>query len=252
MATSPADCDIGGEVVFDCSKAKRLFGWEPEHPWREAEDAEVTGTRVPVAGTGKRGEAKEGKTRKRESVRPVRRLGIGGFGTSTVGCLRRVHIGADPRTVVVGRGGDIGCLVSIDRFVVAGHAGRRFSLGLLVPVTAFDRERRRSVGVHELVGHGVVRAGPRVLDDAGVVVDREVDQISETRRLGLGTVVDRLGESDRGDPLRELGAVVPVRGTTRSAGVSARSTSRRAYASPLAPASPAKNSTGPPVERRGP
>lgn len=40
----PADCDIeGDEVVFDCSKAKRLFGWEPEHPWREAEDAEVTG-----------------------------------------------------------------------------------------------------------------------------------------------------------------------------------------------------------------
>ncbi|MGQ3328874.1 NAD-dependent epimerase/dehydratase family protein [Halorubrum sp. FL23] len=40
----PADCDIeGDEAAFDCSKAKRLLGWEPEHSWREAEDAAVAG-----------------------------------------------------------------------------------------------------------------------------------------------------------------------------------------------------------------
>jgi len=121
---------------------------------------------------------------------------------------------APTHTVVVGRGGDIGCRQyrSLRR-----RRPRRpsFSLGLLVPVTAFDRERRRSVGVHELVGHGVVRAGPRVLDDAGVVVvDREVDQISETRRLGLGRLWTDSGEPNRGDPLRELGSGRPgTRGT---------------------------------------
>ncbi|ELZ37874.1 NAD-dependent epimerase/dehydratase [Halorubrum saccharovorum DSM 1137] len=40
----PADCDIeGDESVFDCSKAKRLLGWEPTHSWREAEDADAAG-----------------------------------------------------------------------------------------------------------------------------------------------------------------------------------------------------------------
>ena len=32
----PPDYDLDGdESVFDCSKAKRLLGWEPEHSWRE-------------------------------------------------------------------------------------------------------------------------------------------------------------------------------------------------------------------------
>ncbi|MYL16844.1 SDR family NAD(P)-dependent oxidoreductase [Halorubrum terrestre] len=32
----PADCDLDGdESVFDCSKAKRLLGWEPAHSWRD-------------------------------------------------------------------------------------------------------------------------------------------------------------------------------------------------------------------------
>jgi nucleoside-diphosphate-sugar epimerase len=40
----PDDCDLeGDESVFDCSKAERLLGWEPEHSWREAEDAAVAG-----------------------------------------------------------------------------------------------------------------------------------------------------------------------------------------------------------------
>ncbi|WP_200530323.1 NAD(P)-dependent oxidoreductase [Halorubrum sp. LN27] len=40
----PDDCDLAGdESVFDCSKAKRLLGWEPAHSWREAEDADITG-----------------------------------------------------------------------------------------------------------------------------------------------------------------------------------------------------------------
>ncbi|RLM60143.1 NAD(P)-dependent oxidoreductase, partial [Halorubrum sp. Atlit-26R] len=34
----PADCDLDGdESVFDCSKAERLLGWEPEHSWRDEE-----------------------------------------------------------------------------------------------------------------------------------------------------------------------------------------------------------------------
>ena len=32
----PADCDLDGdESAFDCSKAERLLGWEPEHSWRD-------------------------------------------------------------------------------------------------------------------------------------------------------------------------------------------------------------------------
>ncbi|TKX44144.1 MULTISPECIES: NAD(P)-dependent oxidoreductase [unclassified Halorubrum] len=34
----PADCDLDGdESVFDCTKAERLLGWEPEHSWRDDE-----------------------------------------------------------------------------------------------------------------------------------------------------------------------------------------------------------------------
>ncbi|MDB2259494.1 NAD(P)-dependent oxidoreductase [Halorubrum ezzemoulense] len=32
----PAECDLDGdESIFDCSKAKRLLGWEPDHSWRD-------------------------------------------------------------------------------------------------------------------------------------------------------------------------------------------------------------------------
>ncbi|QAU12843.1 NAD(P)-dependent oxidoreductase [Halorubrum sp. BOL3-1] len=40
----PAECDLDGdESVFDCSKAERLLGWEPDHSWRDAHDGESDG-----------------------------------------------------------------------------------------------------------------------------------------------------------------------------------------------------------------
>jgi nucleoside-diphosphate-sugar epimerase len=38
----PPECDLDGdESAFDCSKAKRLLGWEPAHSWREDGGDEV-------------------------------------------------------------------------------------------------------------------------------------------------------------------------------------------------------------------
>jgi len=40
----PETCEIeGSECIFDLGKAKRVLGWEPEHSWRDAEDAAVDG-----------------------------------------------------------------------------------------------------------------------------------------------------------------------------------------------------------------
>ncbi|WP_436343205.1 NAD-dependent epimerase/dehydratase family protein [Natronorubrum sp. FCH18a] len=40
----PAACDLEGEQsAFSTAKARQELGWEPEHSWREAEDADVNG-----------------------------------------------------------------------------------------------------------------------------------------------------------------------------------------------------------------
>ena len=40
----PSECNVeGDESVFDCSKAERLLGWEPERSWRDREDAGESG-----------------------------------------------------------------------------------------------------------------------------------------------------------------------------------------------------------------
>ena len=55
------------------------------------------------------------------------------------------------------------------------------------------------------------RASLGVLDDAGVVVDREVDEVTEARCLRLRPLMDGVRKPDLRDPLRELRAVVAVR-----------------------------------------
>jgi len=40
----PDKCNLSGnDAVYDCSKAKNLLGWQPEHNWREAETENVAG-----------------------------------------------------------------------------------------------------------------------------------------------------------------------------------------------------------------